>query len=85
MAGSMDMEARLSSVDLNQQNVGCQPNLSLIPIKIDLEFEGKRLKDIFLWDKNEPFWNLESFAKILMEEHNLPAVFETEIVGSMRK
>jgi hypothetical protein len=50
-----------------------------------LEFEGKRLKDIFLWDKNEPYLNLESFAKILMEEHNLPAVFENEIVGSMRK
>lgn len=62
-----------------------QPNLQLIPIKLDLEFEGRRLKDMFLWDKNEPYLNLESFAKILMEEHNLPAVFESEIVASMKK
>jgi len=59
--------------------------LQLIPIKLDLEFEGRRLKDQFLWDKSEPYQNLEGFAKILMEEHNLPAVFENEIVSSMRK
>ena len=57
----------------------------MIPVKLDLEFEGRRLKDLFLWDKNEPYLNLESFAKILMEEHNLPAVFENEIVASMKK
>ena len=74
-----------ASMLINQSNNNCQPNLQLIPIKLDLEFEGKRLKDMFLWDKNEPYLNLESFAKILMEEHNLPAVFENEIVASMRK
>jgi len=40
---------------------------------------------MFLWDKNEPYLNLESFTKILMEEHNLPAVFENEIVQSMKR
>ena len=40
---------------------------------------------MFLWDKNEPYLSLESFAKILMEEHNLPAVFENEIVVAMKK
>ena len=60
-------------------------NLHLIPIKLDLEFEGRRLKDMFLWDKSEPYLNLEGFARILMEEHNLPAVFESEILGSMKK
>lgn len=58
---------------------------TLIPIKIDLEIEGKRLKENFLWDKNEPYLTLESFAKILMEEHNLPATFENEIVNTMKK
>ena len=38
-----------------------------------------------MWDKNEPYLSLDSFAKILMEEHNLPAIFESEIVTSMRK
>ena len=63
----------------------CQSNLQLIPIKLDLEFEGRRLKDIFLWDKNEPYQNLEGFAKILLEEHNFPTSFENDIVASMRK
>jgi hypothetical protein len=27
----------------------------LIPIKLDLEIEGKRLKEVFLWDKSEPY------------------------------
>lgn len=44
---------------------------SLIPIKLDLEIEGKRLKEVFLWDKQEPYLSIESFVKILMEEHNL--------------
>ena len=44
---------------------------TLIPIKLDLEIEGKRLKEVFLWDKTEPYLSVESFVKILMEEHNL--------------
>lgn len=45
---------------------------SLIPIKLDIEIDGKKLKENFLWDKNEPYLTLEAFAKILIEEHNLP-------------
>jgi hypothetical protein len=62
-----------------------QPNLQLIPIKLDFEIEGVRLRDLFLWDKNEPYLSLDGFAKILMEEHNLPATFEQEIVGHLKK
>ena len=47
--------------------------------------EGTRLRDLFLWDKNEPYLSLDGFAKILMEEHNLPAIFEPEIIGNMKK
>ena len=54
-------------------------------MKLDLELEGRRLKDLFLWDKGEPYQTLESFAKILMEEHNLPVAFENEIIQSMKK
>jgi hypothetical protein len=58
---------------------------TLIPIKLDFEIEGKRLKENFFWDKNEPYLTLESFAKILMEEHNLSAPFEIEIINQMKK
>ena len=58
---------------------------TLIPIKLDLEIEGKKLKENFLWDKNEPYLTLESFAKIMLEEYNLPDQFENEIINSMKK
>ena len=58
---------------------------TLIPIKLDFEIDGKRLKENFLWDKNEPYLTLESFGKILVEEHSLPASYENEIINSMKK
>ena len=59
---------------------------TLVPIKLDIEAEGKKLKENFLWDRNEPYLTYESFAKILIEEHNLPApLFEQEIINSMKK
>ena len=42
----------------------------LIPIKLDIEIEGARLKETFLWDKNEPYITLEAFAKLLVDENN---------------
>lgn len=53
---------------------------SLVPIKLDLEIDGKRLKEVFLWDKNEPYLTVESFGKILMEENNLSTGQETDII-----
>jgi len=53
---------------------------NLVPMKLDIEIEGKRLREIFCWDKNEPYLTIESFAKILMEEHNLGQQFEHEII-----
>ena len=43
----------------------------LIPIKLDIEIEGQRLKENFLWDQNEPYMTLEAFAKLLVDENNL--------------
>ena len=54
---------------------------SLIPIKLDIEIEGQRLKEQFLWDKNEPYLSLEAFAKLLIEEQNLSQAFEADIVS----
>ena len=58
---------------------------NLIPIKLDLEIEGQRLKEQFLWEKNEPYINLEGFAKLLIEEQNLSQAFEPDIVAQMKK
>ena len=57
----------------------------LIPIKLDIEIEGSRLKENFLWDKNEPYITLESFAKLLVDENNLSQAFENEILTQMKR
>lgn len=57
----------------------------LIPVKLDIEIEGQRLKENFLWDKNEPYITLEAFAKLLVDENNLSQVFENDIVQQMKR
>lgn len=44
-----------------------------------------RLKEAFLWDKNEPYITLEAFAKLLVDEKNLGPVFEADIIQQMKK
>ena len=51
----LDHEMLIEPQSMQSVTAPCQSNLQLIPIKLDLEFEGKRLKDLFLWDKNEPY------------------------------
>ena len=52
---------------------------NLIPININIELEGKKFKEIFFWELNEPYLKLENFAKILVEDNQLPSSFENEI------
>ena len=56
-----------------------------MPIKLDIEIEGSRLRENFLWDKNEPYITLEQFSKLLVDENNLSQAFEAEILSSMKK
>ena len=59
---------------------------SLVPVKIELEVEaGKRIKEILLWDKNEPYLDLESFAKIFIEEQNLSSNYEQEVLNQLKR
>ena len=53
---------------------------NLIPININIELEGKKFKEIFFWDLNEPYLRLENFAKILVDDNQLPISFENEIL-----
>jgi len=53
---------------------------NLIPINLNIELEGKKFKEIFFWDLNEPYLKIENFAKILVDDNQLPTSFENEIV-----
>lgn len=52
----------------------------LIPIKIDMEFEGRKYKDIIMWNLNEPFLTPEVFSKMVSEENNLSQYFESHMI-----
>ena len=67
------------------QKVSRAESPSYISIKLDIELEGKQLKESFIWNRNEPLVSIEEFAKFLAEENNLPNNFENEIINEMRK
>jgi SWI/SNF-related matrix-associated actin-dependent regulator of chromatin subfamily B protein 1 len=45
----------------------------LIPIRLDMELEGLRLRDTFVWNKHEISITPEQFAEVLCDDLELPA------------
>jgi len=45
---------------------------SLVPIRLDMEIEGHKLRDSFTWNKNESCLTPSEFAKILCDDLELP-------------
>ena len=45
-----------------------------------MEFEGRKYKDVIMWNLNEPFLTPELFAKMVSEENNLTSYFEEHMV-----
>ncbi|XP_072034351.1 SWI/SNF-related matrix-associated actin-dependent regulator of chromatin subfamily B member 1-like [Amphiura filiformis] len=45
---------------------------TLVPIRLDMEIEGQKLRDTFTWNKNENLITPEMFAEILCEDLDLP-------------
>ena len=46
----------------------------IVPIRFDLEVDGKFLKDAFCWNAHESQDSLEEFAVGLIKDTNLPQV-----------
>jgi hypothetical protein len=57
----------------------------LLPIRIDLDMEGRKYRDLIIWNLNEPYFTAEQFAKLIAEENNLSANFETEITNLIKR
>jgi SWI/SNF-related matrix-associated actin-dependent regulator of chromatin subfamily B protein 1 len=71
---------------INLENINTNHGFgNLIPVNLNIEIEGKKLKEIFFWDYNEPYLTVEHFAKIITDEHQLPLTFESEICNQMNK
>jgi len=45
---------------------------ALVPIRLDMEIEGHKLRDSFTWNRNETCLNPADFAKILCDDLELP-------------
>ncbi|KAK3084767.1 hypothetical protein FSP39_018532 [Pinctada imbricata] len=58
----------------------------LIPIRLDMEYEGQKLRDCFTWNKNESLITPEQFAEILCDDLDLnPINFIPAISQSIRQ
>ncbi|KAL5017311.1 hypothetical protein ScPMuIL_006900 [Solemya velum] len=58
----------------------------LIPIRLDMEFEGQKLRDCFTWNKNESLITPEQFAEVLCDDLDLnPINFVPGIAQAIRQ
>ncbi|XP_070183184.1 SWI/SNF-related matrix-associated actin-dependent regulator of chromatin subfamily B member 1-like [Littorina saxatilis] len=61
-------------------------NESLVPIRLDMEIEGQKLRDCFTWNKNELGITPEQFAEILCDDLDLNTVlFVPAIAQAIRQ
>ncbi|GAB6028712.1 SWI SNF, matrix associated, actin dependent regulator of chromatin, sub b, member 1 [Chamberlinius hualienensis] len=59
---------------------------SLVPVRLDMEIEGQKLRDTFTWNKNETLMTPEQFAEILCDDLDLsPVAFVPAIATSIRQ
>jgi len=58
----------------------------LVPVRLDMEIEGHKLRDTFTWNKNEQTVTPEQFAEVLCDDLDLPAIsFVPAIAQSIRQ
>ena len=57
----------------------------LIPIHLELELDGKKYKEMFCWNVNEPYFTPEEFVKLLISENTLLGPFENQIIETIKK
>lgn len=62
-----------------------QPEI-LVPVRLDMEIDGHKLRDTFTWNKNEQLITPEQFAEVLCDDLDLPsASFVAPIAASIRQ
>lgn len=61
-------------------------NEVLVPIRLDMELEGQKLRDTFTWNKHECMISPEQFAEILCDDLDLnPVPFVPAISAAIRQ
>lgn len=57
---------------------------NLIPIRLDVDLEGHRLRDTITWNKNEKNLTPEQFSEILVDDLEIPGSFVQVIANVIR-
>ncbi|XP_055695492.1 SWI/SNF-related matrix-associated actin-dependent regulator of chromatin subfamily B member 1 isoform X2 [Lutzomyia longipalpis] len=58
----------------------------LVPVRLDMELEGQKLRDTFTWNKNESMITPEQFAEVLCDDLDLnPLAFVPAIAAAIRQ
>ena len=74
-----DTDQELAYDNANQPDV-------LVPVRIDLELDGQKIRDTFTWNKNELLVTPEIFSEILCDDLDLnPSIFIPAISSSIRQ
>jgi SWI/SNF-related matrix-associated actin-dependent regulator of chromatin subfamily B protein 1 len=70
-----------ASVHENAQQGEC-----LVPIRLDMDIEGQKLRDTFVWNKNEQMLQPEQFAEIMCDDLDLnPVNFVPAITAAINQ
>ncbi|XP_031126247.1 chromatin structure-remodeling complex protein BSH [Ipomoea triloba] len=59
-------------------------NDNLVPIRLDIEIDGQRLRDAFTWNPSDPDTEVVLFAKRTVKDLKLPPAFVTQIAQSIQ-
>ncbi|KAL5477803.1 hypothetical protein EMCRGX_G024650, partial [Ephydatia muelleri] len=58
----------------------------LVPIRLDIDFDGQKLRDTFTWNKHESIVTPEQFAELLCDDLDLPTgTFGPAIAASIKQ
>lgn len=58
----------------------------LVPIRLDMDIEGQKLRDTFLWNKNETMMTPDQFAEVLCDDLDLnPIHFVPAITAAVQQ
>uniref|UniRef100_A0A8C6KDF5 SWI/SNF-related matrix-associated actin-dependent regulator of chromatin subfamily B member 1 n=1 Tax=Nothobranchius furzeri TaxID=105023 RepID=A0A8C6KDF5_NOTFU len=59
---------------------------TLVPIRLDMEIDGQKLRDAFTWNMNEKLMTPEMFAEILCDDLDLnPLAFVPAVASAIRQ
>jgi len=72
--------------DPGAQHDNASQNEVLVPIRLDMDIEGQKLRDTFMWNKNETLMSPEMYAEVLCDDLDLnPINFVPAIAAAINQ